>query len=44
MLASFERYLKTKNYGYIIITDVEFEKERMAFKSKQKDLKEKGKT
>ena len=43
MLASFERYLKRKNYGYSIIKDVEFEKARVAFKSKQKDLKKKGK-
>ena len=43
MLASFERYLKRKNNGYSIIKDVGFEKARMALKSKQKDLKKKGK-
>ena len=43
MLASFERYLKRKNYSYSIIKDIEFEKARVAFKSKQKDLKKEGK-
>ena len=43
MLASFERYLKWKNNGYSIIKDVGFEKARMTLKSKQKDLKKKGK-
>ena len=43
MLASFERYLKRKNYGYSIIKDIEFEKARVAFKSKQTDLKKEGK-
>ena len=32
MLASFERYLKKKNYGYSVIKDIEFEKARMALK------------
>ena len=43
MIASFERYLKKKNYGYNIMKDAEFEKTRVALKSKQKDLKKKGK-
>ncbi|XP_073248879.1 uncharacterized protein KIAA1958-like [Porites lutea] len=43
MMASFERYLKKKNYGYSIMRDVEFEKARTALKSKQRDLKKKGK-
>ena len=43
MMASFERYLKTKNYGYNIMRDVQFEKARTALKSKQRDLKKKGK-
>ena len=32
-LASFERYLKEKNYGYSIIRDVEFEKARLTNKT-----------
>lgn len=43
MMASFERYLKKKNYGYSIMRDVEFEKARTALKSKQRDLKKQGK-
>ena len=43
MMASFERCLKKKNYGYSIMRDVESEKERTALKSKQRDLKKKGK-
>ena len=42
MLASFERYLKRKKYGYSIIKDVEFEKARVAFKSKRKKPEEEG--
>ena len=38
MMASFERYLKKKNYGYSTMRDVEFEKARTALKSKQKNL------
>ena len=43
MMASFERYLKKKNYGYSIIRDFEFEIAQTALKSKQRDLKKKGK-
>ena len=43
MMASFERHLKKKNYGYSIMRDVKFEKARTALKSKQRDLKKKGK-
>ena len=43
MMASFEPHLKKKNYGYSIMKDVEFEKPRTALKSKQRDLKNKGK-
>ena len=43
MIASFERYLRKKNYGFSIVNDKEFEKTRAALKSKQKDLKKKGK-
>ena len=42
-IASFERYLKKKNYGHSIIKDLQFEKTRKALSSKQKDLKRKGK-
>ena len=43
MMTSFERYLKKKNYGYSIIRNFEFERARTALKSKQRDLKNKGK-
>ena len=43
LMASFERYLKKKNYGFSIMKDVEFEQARKALQSKQKDLKKKGK-
>ena len=43
MIASFERYLRKKNYGFSVVNDKEFEKTRAALKSKQKDLKKKGK-
>ena len=43
MMTSFERYLKKNNYGYSIMRGVEFEKVRTALKSKQRDLKKKGK-
>ena len=43
MITSFEHYLKKKNYGYRIMRDVEFEKARTALKSKERDLKDKGK-
>ena len=42
-IASFERYLKKKNYGHSIIKDLQFEKTRKALSSKLKDLKRKGK-
>lgn len=42
-IASFERYLKKKNYGHSIIKDLQFEKTRKALSSKQKDLKRKAK-
>ena len=42
-MASFERYLKKKNYGFSIMKDAEFEQARKALQSKQKDLKQKGK-
>ena len=42
-MASFERYLKKKNYGFSIRKDAEFEQARKALQSKQKDLKQKGK-
>ena len=37
-MASFERYLKKKNYGFSIMKDVEFEQARKALQSKQKDV------
>ena len=43
LMASFERYLKKKNYGFSIMKDSEFEQARKALQSKQKDLKQKGK-
>ena len=43
LMASFERYLKKKNYGFSIMKDSEFEQARKALESKQKDLKQKGK-
>ena len=43
LMASFERYLKKKNYGFSIMKDAEFEQARKALQSKQKDLKQKGK-
>ncbi|XP_067022164.1 uncharacterized protein KIAA1958-like [Acropora muricata] len=44
LMASFERYLKKKNYGFSIMEgDAEFEQARKALQSKQKDLKQKGK-
>lgn len=39
LMASFERYLKKKNYGFSIMKDAEFEQARKALQSKQKDLK-----
>ena len=41
--ASFERYLKKKNYGLCLMKDVQFEQTRKALQSKQRDLKRKGK-
>ncbi|XP_074629058.1 uncharacterized protein KIAA1958-like [Acropora palmata] len=38
LMASFERYLKKKNYGFSIMKDAEFEQARKAPQSKQKDL------
>ena len=43
LMASFERYLKKKNYGFSIMKDAEFEQAYKALQSKQKDLKQKGK-
>ena len=43
LMASFERHLKKKNYGFSIMKDAEFEQARKALRSKQKDLKPKGK-
>ncbi|XP_067029817.1 fibroblast growth factor receptor 3-like isoform X4 [Acropora muricata] len=43
LMASFERYLKKKNYGFSIMKDAKFEQARKALQSKQKDLKHKGK-
>ena len=43
LMASFERYLKKKNYGFVIMKDAEFEQACKALQSKQKDLKQKGK-
>ena len=37
LMASFERYLKKKNYGLSIMKDAEFEQERKALQSKQKN-------
>ena len=43
LMASFERYLRKKNYGFSIMKDAEFEQAYKALQSKQKDLKQKGK-
>ena len=43
LLASFERYLKKKNYPASIINDLAFEKTRKTLQSKQKELKKQGK-
>jgi len=43
LMASFERYLKKKNYRFSIMKDAEFEQAHKALQSKQKDLKQKGK-
>ena len=43
LMASFERYLKKKNYLFSIMKDAEFELARKALQSSQKDLKQKGK-
>jgi len=43
LMASFDRYLKKKNYGFSIMKDAEFEQACKALQSKQKDLKQKGK-
>ena len=43
LLASFERYLKKKNYPAGIINDLAFEKTRKTLQSKQKELKKQGK-
>ena len=42
MIASFERHLK-KNYGLSVMKDLQFEQNRKALVSKQKDLKRQGK-
>ena len=42
LMASFERYLKKKNYGFSIMKDAEFEQARKALQSKQKNLKKVG--
>ena len=36
LIASFERYLKRKKFGYSFMNEVEFEKVQMGFKSKEK--------
>ena len=43
LMASFDRYLRKKNYGFSIMKDAEFEQAYKALQSKQKDLKQKGK-
>ena len=43
MMASFEWYLKKKNYGYSIMRDVEFEKARTALKSNKEISRRKAK-
>ncbi|XP_031568117.1 uncharacterized protein KIAA1958-like [Actinia tenebrosa] len=43
MIASFERFLKRKNYQVSIINDLAFEKTRKTLQSKQKELKKRGK-
>ena len=43
LMASFERCLKKKNYGFSIMKDADFEQARKALQSTQKDLKQKGK-
>ena len=42
MIASFERFLRRKNYEASIIKDLAFEKTRKSLKSKQKQLKKQG--
>lgn len=43
MVASFERFLRRKNYQVSIIKDLAFEKTRKTLQSKQKQLKKQGK-
>ena len=38
LMASFERYLKKKNYGFSIMKDAEFEQARKALQSKEKAI------
>ena len=43
MVASIERYLKKKSYGFSVINSIEFEGTRDVLKAKQKALKSSGK-
>ena len=43
MVASIERYLKKKSYGFSVINSIEFAGTREVLKAKQKDLKSSGK-
>ena len=40
LMTSIERYLKKKNYGFIIMKHAEFGQARKALQSRQKDLKQ----
>ena len=42
-VSSFDRYLKSKDYGYSIVKDAVFERTRKTLQAKQRDLKKKGK-
>ena len=39
LMATFERYLRKKNYGFSIMKDAEFEQPRKALQSKQKKIR-----
>ena len=43
MVASIERYLKRKSYGFLVINSIEFAGTREVLKAKQKALKSSGK-
>ena len=43
MVASIERYLKRKSYGFLVINSIEFAGNREVLKAKQKVLKSSGK-